>query len=120
VNRPIEHVIVLSGRSLFAEGVAARLGQQLGPQALVTINVHDTNALQQVIEAEPALVILDSTDEDVAQLCPLGALLNALPALKVVRLNPENDHIQVVTSQWRQAWQVRDLVELIKPVEEQL
>lgn len=79
----------------------------------MTINVRDRGSLQAVIEADPAVVILDSTDEDVAQLCPLGALLNALPTLKVVRLNPENDQVQVVTSQWRQAGQVHDLVELI-------
>ncbi len=108
-------VIVLSGKSLFAEGVAARLGQQLGQQELKTVNVHDADALQQVIETEPAVVILDGTDEDVARLCPLGTLLTALPALKVLRLNPETDQIQVVTSQRRQAWQVHDLLELIKP-----
>jgi predicted component of type VI protein secretion system len=105
----------LSGLSLFAEGIAARLGQQLGQQELMTINVREAGALQHLIEADPSVVILDSTDEDVAQLCPLGALLNALPALRVVRLNPENDQIQVVSSQSRQAWQVHDLVELIKP-----
>ncbi len=115
MSSPKARVIVLSGRSLFAEGIAARLGQQLGQQELMTVNVHEAGALQQVIEANPAVVILDGTDEDVARLCPLGALLSALPALKVIRLNPDNDQIQVVTSQRRQAWQVHDLVELIKP-----
>ncbi len=81
----------------------------------MTVNVREPGALQHVVDADPAVVILDSTDEDVAQLCPLSALLNALPAIKVVRLNPENDQIQVVTSQRLRAGQIHDLVELIKP-----
>jgi DNA-binding NarL/FixJ family response regulator len=118
VNALKARVIVLSGQSLFAEGIAARLSEQLGQQQLVTIDAREPGAVQRVIQANPAAVILDATDEDVARTCPLSTLLDALPALKIVRLNPENDQIQVVTSQRRQAWKVQDLVELIKPEEE--
>ena len=106
-------VIVLSGQSLFAEGIAARLSAQLGQQ-LVTINVREPAALQRVIQANPVAVILDATDGDVARACPLSGLLDALPGLKIIRLNSENDQIQVVSSQQRQAWQMQDLVKFIE------
>ncbi len=111
---PNSRVIVLSGQSLFAEGMAARLSQQLGHQRLMIINAREPEALQRVIAADPAVVILDAADQDIARLCPLSNLLNALPAVKIVRLHVQNDQIQVVTSHRRSAGQVQDLVALIQ------
>ncbi len=114
MNAARVRVIVLSGHSLLAEGIAARLGQQLSQQELMTVDANEPGALQHVIQANPAAIILDATDEDVTRTCPLDALLSALPALKIFRLDPQTERIQVVTSQQRQAWEVRDLVEMIQ------
>jgi len=111
-------VIVLSGQTLFAEGIAARLSLQLGEQNLLRIDARQPGAMQRIIDAHPAAVILDATDENVAKTCPIGVLLSALPALKIIRLNPLNDHIQVVTSHQRQGGQVQDIVDLIVSIKE--
>jgi hypothetical protein len=106
--------VVFSSRSLFAEGMAARLRQHLGEHDLVQIDARQPNALQQVIAAEPVAVILDASDEEVNQLAPLSVLLNALPALHIVRLDPQRDEIQVVTSKRREAGQAQDLIDILK------
>ncbi|MEP7356108.1 MAG: hypothetical protein ABI847_02575 [Anaerolineales bacterium] len=111
---PRARLVVLSGKSLFAEGIATRLSQQLGEHQLVIIDARESGALQRVLAAEPTAVILDASDAEVAGMCPINALLNVMPALKIVRLHLQNDDIQVVTSQRHPAAQVQDLVALIR------
>jgi DNA-binding NarL/FixJ family response regulator len=98
---------------LFAEGMAARLSQLLS-QPLTVVDARSPQALQQVIARRPAVVILDAADEDVDRLCPLSGLLNALPAVKIVRLHVQDDQIQVITSQRHTPGRVQDLVTLIQ------
>ena len=86
---------------------------------LLTIDAREDNALEQVIAAKPVAVILDATDPDVTRNCPLGVLLTALPSLKVIRLDPQQDHIQVVTSEQREAEHMQDLIEVIRSAESQ-
>ena len=108
-------VIVLSSRSLFTEGVASRLRQQLGDVQLQTIDARQANALEQVIQAQPAALILDAGEMPLAQDCPLTQLWNALPDLKIIRLDPQRKQVQVLTSQQRPAGEARDLLDLIIP-----
>ncbi len=110
-------VVILSSRSLFAEGVAARLRRSLAQDELLTIDARQDDALGQVVAARPVAVVLDATDPDVTRHCPLGALLTALPSLKIIRLDPEQDQIQVVTSEQREAGHMQDLIEVIQSAE---
>ena len=106
-------VVVLSGRSLFAEGVASRLRKYTDQIDLHYIDFRQSGALAQLIEAKPSVIILDASDPEVEQHCPLGAVLEALPSSKVLRLDPQQDQIQVVTSEQRPATEVSDLIDLI-------
>lgn len=106
-------IVVLSSRSLLAEGVAARLRQFLGEAELSLIDARQPGALQDVIAAAPTAVILDAGDEEVSRLAPLGVLLTALPALRIVRLDAQREEIQVVTSQRREIAQARDLIDIL-------
>lgn len=108
-------VVILSGRSLFAEGVASRLRQHGDHIDLHNVDYREPDALAQVVAIQPSTIILDATDPDVDQQCPLGAVLDALPSLKVLRLDPAQNLIQVVTSEQRQAAEVNDLISLIEP-----
>jgi hypothetical protein len=105
--------VILSSQSIFAEGVAARLKQYLDEPPLL-IDVREGDALGQVVAARPAAVILDASDPAEDRLCSLGTLLTALPAITVVRLDPQKDHVQVVTSAQHSMSQVQDLIDLIK------
>ena len=106
-------VIILSSRSLFVEGVATRLRQQLAEQDVQTIDARQADVLNLVIAGQPSVVILDATDEEAAQACPVGDLLKALPSLKIIRLDPQQNQIQVVTSEQRVVHEVRDLIDVI-------
>jgi hypothetical protein len=107
-------VVILTSRSLFAEGIAARLRQDLPVQDVTTIDARQPDALNQVIAAQPGAVIVDITDREVMQLAPMWTLLAALPALKIIRIHPDHDHIQIVTSEQREAGRVQDLIEIIQ------
>lgn len=106
-------VVILSSRSLFVEGVASRLRQQAPAVLTQTVDAAAPDALAQVVAHAPQAVILDATDENVAHYCPLNALFNALPTIKVVRLDPQQKMVQVVTSQQHQAEQVSDLLQVL-------
>ncbi len=107
-------VVILSSRTLFAEGVAARLRQQLGEHELRSVDACAPDALSLVIQAQPDAVVLDGTDAAVTQHCPLGTLIAALPWLVIIQLDPGRDQIRVVTSQQRGADDVHDLIEVIR------
>ena len=107
-------VAILSGRSLFSEGVASRLRQHADEIELHTVDSRQTGALADVIALRPSAIILDATDPDIAHRCPLNVMLEALPSLRVIRLDPQQNLIQVVTSEQHTAEEVRDLIELIE------
>ncbi len=65
------------------------------------------------MSTKPAYVILDATDHGVERSCSMSTLLSTLTALTVLRLDPEHDHMQVLTSKQQAVRQVRDLVELL-------
>ena len=108
------HVVILSTRSLFVEGVAKRLKQHLPEEHVQVVDARQTDALEQVIAAQPTSVILDITDVEATQHCPLSKMLNALPWLKVIRLDPNQDKIQVVTGKQYPMAQVNGLLEVIQ------
>jgi hypothetical protein len=110
----VSRVAILSGQSLFAEGLLARLRQQLDAQSLIVVDARKDDALNQVIAAQPAAVVVDVHDSASEQRCQLGRLLEALPMVTIVRLNAEYDQVQVVTSSQRTMSQVQDLIDVIK------
>ena len=106
-------VVICSSRSLFGEGIASRLRQHLGAHELQIVDARQTDALARVIAARPSAVILDATDEEVARRCPLSDLLSALPSLTVIRLDPQQKQVQVVTSEQRAANEASDLIDIL-------
>ena len=107
-------VIILSGHSLFAEGVANRLREYLKQVEIKVVNPQHPDAMTQIIAAQPSFVVLDITDSEVTRLCPFSKLLFLLPKLKIIGLNPQREKAQVVTCEQRQAVNVLDLVEVIE------
>jgi DNA-binding NarL/FixJ family response regulator len=108
-------VVILSGHTLFTEGVAARLRRHEDWLDLHMVDAHRGDALQQVVSARPATVILDADDPQVSRHCSLSELFQALPQVRVVRLDPEANRIQLLTSEQRQAVDIADLIDVIQP-----
>ncbi len=109
-------VVILSGHSLFAEGVASRLRQHLEQLELLTVDSGQSDALDRVLVAQPAAVILDASDAgEATPHCSVDKLLRSLPSLKIIRLDPQYSTVQVVTSEQRPAGEVSDLIKVIQP-----
>ncbi len=106
--------VILSSRSLFAEGMATRLSQFLSPDELATVDAHEPQALDLVIAAQPAAVLLDAGDEVVHRLAPLCELLTALPTLRIVQVDPRGHQVQVITSACHTVDQAQDLIAILK------
>jgi hypothetical protein len=106
--------VILSGRSLFAEGMAARLGKFLRPDELITVDARAPHALADVIATQPATVLLEAGDDTVNQLDPLAGLLAALPRLRIVQLDARGHEVQVITSARHTLAQAQDLVAILK------
>ena len=107
-------VVILSSRSIFAEGVASRLRQHLETQDVDVIDVRQQSALARIVDDQPSTVILDASDPEVAIGDWLDTLLSALPKLQVVCLDPLQDRMQVVTSRQRPVGQVDELIDIIQ------
>jgi DNA-binding NarL/FixJ family response regulator len=107
--------VILSGKTLFTEGVAARLRTHEDWLDLHVVDADRGDALEQVVSARPSAVILDADDPQVTRHCSINELFQALPEVRVVRLDPERDQIQLLTSEQRLAAGFADLISVIQP-----
>lgn len=108
------HVVIVSGHSLFAEGVASRLRQHPQRVRLEVMDARQPDVVIQIASARPSAVILDTADPDITKLCLLAKLQLALPGLKVICLDSGQDRVQVMTSEQLPAGQVHDLLDVIE------
>lgn len=107
-------VVILSGRSLFAEGVASRLKKHLDRLDLQVIDINEDDVISKIVSLKPATVILESMDAETSNAIPLSKLFKALPEVTVIRLDPQQSQVQVVTSEERMFSEVKDLIEVIQ------
>lgn len=110
-------VVILSTRSLFALGVVKRLQQYLDKVQLTTIDPRQQDAMNQIIAAHPQALILDMTDPVAVKFCSLSTLFGALPAVKIIRLDPFQKQMQVVSSVQHPAHAVQDIASVITAAE---
>jgi DNA-binding NarL/FixJ family response regulator len=106
-------IVVLSTQTLFAEGLVANLRQTLGQPGLQTLDPQRPEVLQQLVAYQPHFVLLDATAPGLNDHCLLDSLLKALPALTIIRLDPQQGQLQVVTSQQRTITRMSDMVAVI-------
>ncbi len=106
-------VVILSGQSLFAEGVANGLRQYLPGVEFEILDPRQPEVMAQTAAFQPTSVILDSTDLECSEFCSLSGLLFAFPRLKIICLDPRGDQARVVSSEQCPAANVRDLVDAI-------
>ena len=106
-------VVVLSSHTLFTEGVSVNLKVHADAMDLTVVDARSQTALEQIIALAPHAIIVDASDEEANQNCPINQLLASLPALKIIRLDPGQADFQVVTSAQHIAREVEDLLEVI-------
>ncbi len=95
--------------------MAARLRQHREWLDLHVVDADHTDALDQVVGARPGAVIVDAGDPAIMRHCSLSQLFRALPEVRVVRLDPERNQIQLLTSEQLVAADISDLINVIQP-----
>jgi hypothetical protein len=106
--------VILSGHSLFAEGVASRLKKHLDRLDLEVVDINEEDVLSKVVSLKPATVILEVMDTETSKTIPLSKLLKSLPDVTVIRLDPQQTRVQVVTSKEHMLGEVKDLIKVIQ------
>ncbi len=107
-------VVILSGHSLFAEGVASRLKKHLDRLDLQVVDINEEDVLSTLVSLKPATVILDAMDAETSKTIPLSKLLKSLPDVTIIPLDPQQTRVQVVTSKEHMLGEVKDLIEVIQ------
>lgn len=110
-------IVILSGHSLFAEGIASRLQQDTNRVEVISIDFDQGNYLAQIAEIQPSTVFIDSQDAQATKCSLLCELLIAFPDLTLVRLTVDQKDVQVITSQKQCFEEVQDLIEILLPPE---
>ena len=109
-------VVILSGHSLFAEGIASRL-QHVERVEVVFVDPEQEAYLDQIAEIQPSTVFIDALDDKTTQCCLLCELLIAFPDITLVRLTVDQKDVQVIASQKQCFEEVQDLIEILLPPE---
>ena len=110
---PRKRVVVLATPSLFTEGIARRLGEHADQIELMVVDSREADAMARTMAARPTVILFEARDGNVEHPCPLGQLLETTPMVRLIRLDPSQDQIQVVTSEQRT---VREPIDLISTV----
>ena len=106
-------IVILSGHSLFAEGVASRLRQYPQRVDVRFVDPQQLDYVDQITAIQPSAVIIDAADTDTTQCCVLCDLLSALENVTIVRLEVQKKDIRVITSVRQQFDEVRDILDII-------
>ena len=109
---PRTRVLVLTAHSLFTEGVANRLGQESERIDLEVVDSSDAAAVSKVMQDTPTVVLFEAHDVNVECVSPLVELLGK-SEVRVIRLDPVRDEVQVVTSHRRSLEEPKDLIDLV-------
>ena len=107
-------IVILSGHSLFAEGVASRLRQYPQRVDVHFVDPQQSDYMDQIKNIRPTAVIIDAADTDNSQCCLLCDLLMAIPNLTIVRLEAQKPDIQIVNSSHHRINEVRDIIDIIE------
>jgi DNA-binding NarL/FixJ family response regulator len=110
------HVVVLSHKSLFADGIVSQLRARGGQFEIDTVDAGAPDALERVRAVKPQIILLDVNDADVLRHCPVTEILRAAPEIKVMQLDANSDDIYVYMAARQRARGIAELVEVMQTV----
>lgn len=109
-------VVVLFHRSLFADGIASRLREHADLVEALTVDAGLPDAADQLRAAGPAIVVFDATDAGALEKMPVSRLLDLLPNARVLRIDPDSDHVRVFSSVARRAKSIGELIAVMQAI----
>jgi hypothetical protein len=98
---------------LFTQGIATRLGQHADQIELTVVDSRDADALARAMATRPEVVLFEARDVNVERPCPLRELIDAAPLVRLIRLDPSQDRVRVVTSEQRMVSEPIDLIGMV-------
>lgn len=107
-------VVILSKRSIFAEGVASRLRQYPQEVNVSFVDPQGENYLEEIEAIHPDAVLIDAAAPTNAQCCLLCELLIVLPEVTIIRLDTEKNDVQVVRSSKQEMVAILDILSTLK------
>ena len=110
-------VAVLSGQSLFAEGIISRLREHPERLEVHHIDSEMSDYIDQIKRIQPVAILLDAADEGDTQCCFLCELLLTFPTIMIVRLAADQRDVQVIRSSTQHLEDVQDLIKTFLPPE---
>ncbi len=113
-------IVILSRGSIFAAGIARRLGEREDVEMVRLVDVRRDDVLDQVRGLRPSLVILDATDAIACQRLSVAGILNAVPGVTLIQVDPRSDQIVIFKSVEKQAARVNDIVAAFHDVSTEL
>ncbi len=113
-------IVILSPGSIFAAGIARRLVEREDVAMVRLVDVRRDYVLEQVRRLKPSLVILDATDVAACQRLSVACVLNAVPGVTLIRVDPRSDQIVIFKSVEKQAARVNDIVAAFHDVSNEL
>jgi len=105
-------VVILSGHSLFAEGIASRLKQHTETVDVIFVDPVRDAYLERIRELQSSTVFVDALDAKTTQCCLLCELLIAFPNITLVRLTVDQKDVQVIASREQHFDDVQDLIDI--------
>lgn len=108
-----KRIIILSGHSLLAEGIASRLRQYPQRADVRFVDPQQLDYVEQIAALQPSAIIIDAADTDTTQSCVLCDLLLTLENVTILRLEVQQKDIRVITSVQQQFDEVRDILDII-------
>jgi DNA-binding NarL/FixJ family response regulator len=109
----LQQVVILSGHSLFTQGVAKRFEQFPERVQIHFINPKDEDSFDKIANIQPAAIIISFSEAESKENCLLCDLISTFPAVRVIRLAVDQDPVQVITSKQSQLNEVRDILDLL-------
>ncbi len=106
-------VVVLADHSIFMAGIASRLQECLNRLEVMVVDSRQPDAMAQVIAAQPSVLIAGGAWPAGEPRWSLDGLLQSMPALQLIRLDPECAQFQVIWSEQHPVTAVRDLLQMI-------
>ena len=109
-----DRVVVLSGQSLFVEGIESRLREYPKRLDVHHIDPGTSDYVESIKLIQPSAVVIDSASEDNAQCCFLCELLMAFQSMMIVRLAVDQRDVQVIKSSTHQFSGVQELIDVLE------
>ncbi len=106
-------VVIFSSRTPFVEGIIRRLLQTVHRKNVRVVDPGTSSAMSELVACNPSIVLYDATDSNAAFFCNQHNLLYKFPSLRIIRVDPEGEHMLIFSSECYQAHRVQDLLDVI-------